>query len=94
MPEKLVASLFIYPNACRTQATVEFANPDGEQLMVTIFDIAGNKVIQKSTTFNVCQFNGLAIPDGVYIDFLILNSLFSNIPSWLLILAFLKSIVV
>ncbi len=67
VPAELVASLTIYPNPCYGQTTIEFANPDAEQVVVSIYDIAGNLLMQKTTTYNLCQFDGIALPEGAYI---------------------------
>ena len=66
-PVQVVASLSIYPNPCYGQTTIEFANPDAEQVVVSIYDIAGNLLMQKTTTYNLCQFDGIALPEGTYI---------------------------
>jgi Secretion system C-terminal sorting domain len=62
-----VQSLTIYPNPCGTQATIEFANDQNEPVLVSIYDIAGNLILEKTTASNFYQFDGLQLPQGVYL---------------------------
>ena len=57
----------LYPNPNEGNFTVEFSNPDNQNIKITITDMTGKTVFETSTTQNTFNYNGNQLQPGVYI---------------------------
>lgn len=56
-----------YPNPTREKLLIEFNNPEKQATIITIYDINGKQLLQKTIEDNFFSFNTEAFSNGVYL---------------------------
>jgi uncharacterized repeat protein (TIGR01451 family) len=56
-----------YPNPTRERLLIEFNNPEKQAAIITIYDINGKQLLQKTIEDNFFSFNTEAFANGIYL---------------------------